>query len=484
MSLPFTLSLAADTQVESPAGGDQLTIRSPRGGVLLAGVTPGVRAAIQALREGGSTAAQLTEIVEAIDSGRQSSGSDLRRLLARLAEETLLCYTAGSAGDRLATATPISPEFQLRDPALEPDRQYVLSRFACCRREGAALVLESPLSHAIVILHDWRGAAMLAAAAAPMTVLHPGTLPGVSREEAVTFLGLLRGAGMLTDLSTNGMTREEECAGLAQWEFHDLLFHTRSRLGRHRSPYGSEYPFIGRIESLPAVRPAWRGQRIPLSRPDLGRLMEQDPPFSRVLEERRSVRDHGVEPITDRELGEFLYRVARVKSRGTGERDQTTSRSYPGAGARYSLELYVVVGECRGLPPGLFHYHPVRHELTRLCGSSPDLAQVLDDARGFGGQADPQVLIILAARFQRMTWKYRSMAYAAILKDVGVLYQTMYLVATAMGLAPCALGGGNADAFARATGTDYYAESSVGEFLLGSSPFRSAGGRPTRDDTG
>lgn len=60
------------------------------------------------------------------------------------------------------------------------------------------------------------------------------------------------------------------------------------------------------------------------------------------------------------------------------------------------------------------------------------------------------------------------MAYAATLKHVGILYQTMYLAATAMGLAPCAVGTGNADLFAEATGLDYYAETSVGEFLLGS----------------
>jgi SagB-type dehydrogenase family enzyme len=77
-------------------------------------------------------------------------------------------------------------------------------------------------------------------------------------------------------------------------------------------------------------------------------------------------------------------------------------------------------------------------------------------------------LIILTARFQRLMWKYQSLAYALILKHVGVLYQTMYLVATAMGLAPCAVGGGNSDLFAQATGLDYYTETSVGEFLLGS----------------
>ena len=79
-----------------------------------------------------------------------------------------------------------------------------------------------------------------------------------------------------------------------------------------------------------------------------------------------------------------------------------------------------------------------------------------------------QVLIVIGARFPRLMWKYASVAYALILKHVGVLYQTMYLVATAMQLAPCAIGGGNADLFARACGTDYYSEGSVGEFLLGS----------------
>jgi hypothetical protein len=35
-------------------------------------------------------------------------------------------------------------------------------------------------------------------------------------------------------------------------------------------------------------------------------------------------------------------------------------------------------------------------------------------------------------------------------------------------MAPCAVGGGDADLFDRAAGTDYYLETSAGEFLLGS----------------
>jgi SagB-type dehydrogenase family enzyme len=69
-----------------------------------------------------------------------------------------------------------------------------------------------------------------------------------------------------------------------------------------------------------------------------------------------------------------------------------------------------------------------------------------------------------------VSWKYEGMPYALSLKHVGVLYQTLYLASTAMGLAPCGLGGGDSDLFARAAGTEYEAETSVGEFILGSLP--------------
>ena len=82
------------------------------------------------------------------------------------------------------------------------------------------------------------------------------------------------------------------------------------------------------------------------------------------------------------------------------------------------------------------------------------------------GGKECDLLITLAARFQRVAWKYRSIAYAVIMKNVGCIYQQMYLVATALSLAPCALGGGNAEHFAQASGLDYYKEGSVGEFTL------------------
>jgi oxazoline/thiazoline dehydrogenase len=51
---------------------------------------------------------------------------------------------------------------------------------------------------------------------------------------------------------------------------------------------------------------------------------------------------------------------------------------------------------------------------------------------------------------------------------VGVVYQCMYLTATAMGLAPCGLGLGDSEVFSKAIHSNLFEETSVGEFLLGS----------------
>src|SRR5581483_7315383 len=121
------------------------------------------------------------------------------------------------------------------------------------------------------------------------------------------------------------------------------------------------------------------------------------------------------------------------------------SRPYPSGGALYELEFYIAVRACDGISPGLYYYDGQQHRLVRLREQTVEVEQLLADA---AGSADiptecVHVLIILAARFQRLAWKYASIAYALILKHVGVVYQTMYLTATAMDLAPCALGSGD-----------------------------------------
>src|SRR5436305_13928089 len=92
-----------------------------------------------------------------------------------------------------------------------------------------------------------------------------------------------------------------------------------------------------------------------LYRPDRDRLERDDPPLARVQAQRRSIRDFDASrPITDRQLGEFLFRVARVTNRHEGEvstpcspmRQDFAARPYPGGGGLYELELYAAIQAC------------------------------------------------------------------------------------------------------------------------------------------
>jgi SagB-type dehydrogenase family enzyme len=168
------------------------------------------------------------------------------------------------------------------------------------------------------------------------------------------------------------------------------------------------------------------------------------------------------------ELGEFLYRAARIKRRFHSGNEEHITRPFPAAGGLYEIEFYLVINKCEGLASNLYRYDGVTHSLELVANANRDTQEMLEDGiRSTVFKGEPHVLLILAARFLRVNWKYESIAYSLILKNVGVIYQTMYLVATAMGLGGCALGGGNALSFGRATGLGYWEESAVGEFLLG-----------------
>ena len=102
-----------------------------------------------------------------------------------------------------------------------------------------------------------------------------------------------------------------------------------------------------------------------------------------------------------------------------------------------------------------------------MCAHS-EFEALLNAAKfAMGAPAVPQILVTIAARFGRTSWKYSSIAYALILKDVGVLMQTFYLMATDMGLGGCAIGTANIDLFAKMTGIEFHVEGPVGQFALG-----------------
>ena len=97
-------------------------------------------------------------------------------------------------------------------------------------------------------------------------------------------------------------------------------------------------------------------------------------------------------------------------------------RPYPSAGAAYELELYLAADKCEGLARGFYHYDAGVHALVQIEVQKQELEALLTGSQyAMGAPAPPQILITISARFARMSWKYSSIAYSLVLKDVGVL---------------------------------------------------------------
>lgn len=423
------------------------------------------------LSTGGIRETDLTNL--AVAQAGASSLIHLYHLLMQLSARGALCYTLRPDGQALATLVPLAAGHPVKPDLARRDQRYTLSRFAYMHKDGERIRLESPLGHGALLLHDWRGCAWISALCRPHNCAAlTEIIPSLDEETALVFLNLLLNAHAVSTTEAQGSGPEDLSTPLGWWEFHDLLFHTRSRGGRHHNPYGGTYHLKGIAPPPPLLKPDMMHQAIPLFKPDLDRLKLTDVPCAAVFEGRRSIRDYDDEqPITLRQLGEFLYRSARIQQvLKTPEDDMDYSyRPHPGGGAIHELEIYPVVGRCDGLKPGIYHYNPLDHQLSVVCYRNQKVDTLLYHAwQTADKRSQPNIYFAITARFQRLQWKYQSVVYAIILKNVGALYQTMYLVATAMGLAPCALGGGNSDLFMQATGLDYYTESTVGEFILGS----------------
>ncbi|GHF53474.1 dehydrogenase [Streptomyces mashuensis] len=467
---PFLLSLVPGTRVQRDDTQGLVTVRH-RWGSTPAG--PGGRPladALTALAQGPVAPDDLTGPLA------ETGVALLLHCLDQLGHT--LCHHATAAGTRpLATAVPLAPEATPRPGPLPPGA-VTLDHAAHLRPLDGTLVAESPRSRFRVRLDDPRTAAVFAPLAGPTTRQQLfAAVPDLTEEEVTDLLTLLHVAGFLHPVDGDGPGAAALPVG---WSFHELLAHDGSRAGLRDRLYGPVFPLRGTEAPAPPVAPARPGRTITLRRPDLDETRREDRTFTDVLESRTSARAYGENPLTVDELATWLYRAARVRTvldaRPEDDRPYAiTSRPYPSAGSAYELELYLAVHRCAGLGRGLYHYDALTHALTALPGGPAEVDALVREGTAATGGPPPDVHVTVASRIKRLSWKYAAHAYALTLKNTGVLLQTLHLVATAMGLSGCILGGGDGETPARAFGLRPHTEIPVGAFVLGS-----AAGRPLR----
>jgi SagB-type dehydrogenase family enzyme len=335
---------------------------------------------------------------------------------------------------------------------------YVTSPFAWIRWSGGAGQVLAPL----------HGKAIDFVEPSVVSILHmfarPRALDGLDAESAEVARALIE-AGAIQAAGDKPAGDKLDAKGVEKglWEPHDSLFHVLSRVGR-----GGSFRFLDVLQPSPLFKPSMTRRQIDLPQ---ALASKADSSVVFALARRRSVRRYGNVPLSLNELGMLLQIVARNRVLKLGQHQvEEGSRAYPSAGALYPLEIYPYVPRqgCVELEPGLYHYRPDRHSLEPLAHGGALRKRLSGEARrsaGIRGRA--WILLNVTARIDRTAWKYEGIAYSLILKELGCLFQTLYLASEAIGLAGCAVGGGPLHELSRAAGLDPWEEPHVGEFFIG-----------------
>jgi oxazoline/thiazoline dehydrogenase len=390
-----------------------------------------------------------------------------RAIISGLASNGFLTFKSARDSPAVVLA-PTSSDFDCVNDVDIRAKTWKISRFCYLHQHDGEIVLRNPKALCFLTIKDSAVLQLLFEFNCP-TARSSLQVPPQIADQFDSIFAMLVQAQAILPCNAHGKTLEDCEPTQRQWDFHDLLFHSSSRLGRSEKPIGGTFRFKGILPPQPAIKPnPWTGDAIPLYVPNLHALFHRDMPLTAALETRRSTRSHSLIPLTLEQLGELLYRSLRNRSHYSNGYGEFTSRPHPSGGASYENEIYVTISACVGIRRGFYYYSPQDHTLCRVAEPCADMEAMLDEAwLATAMMCRPQILLTIASRFNRFNWKYTGMSYAAQLKNVGVIYQTLYLVATAMNIGACGLGTGNADRFARLTGLPYMEEGSIGEFMLG-----------------
>lgn len=145
-----------------------------------------------------------------------------------------------------------------------------------------------------------------------------------------------------------------------------------------------------------------------------------------ALRARRSVRTFEAGGLTATSLSRLLW-AAQGITRDSGY------RTAPSAGALYPLELYVLAGEVKGIPAGVYRYRPRGHSLLPI-GKGDRRSALSGAALGQRCVESGAAVLVLAAAFERTTVKYGKRGVQYVHMEVGSAAQNVYLQAASLGL--------------------------------------------------
>lgn len=467
-------SLREDVLVEDDAESDQLLVVTRWGEVPIRHAAMLVR---ECLRRMSMGPVSLENVIVSAQAGG-SAGSDrskherdeIERILKVLSGSVVHSLALDDVHGPLLSAIPVVQEPTFAPRRIDPSRPVRLSRFAAMRPADDGLILESPLASYSVLIHRPLVTRVVASLNTPNSITELVSVEGIEQPVVADIVAYLVASGVVLLGESPGRFAEDDDPILRRWSHHELLFHSRSRMGRREGPFGAVFPHADE-PAPPLVKPIPLGRRFLLHRPDQSELAD-DPSLTEVLDAHQETASDSTRQLKAQQIGELLFRSARLRTASsrqeTGISYEISDRPYLSISGLYELELYLSIHQCTGLPRGIYHYDPSNHALTLLNDSERDVRALLDAAKVAAGRTQrPAALITITARAERLSWISGGMAYSTTLMHVGALQQIFALTATAMGLSTRAIVVEGSDTADRAMGIAWPGEIQIGECIIG-----------------
>lgn len=181
------------------------------------------------------------------------------------------------------------------------------------------------------------------------------------------------------------------------------------------------------------------GKIIELPNPDLSLFKNHS--LWDTLTRRRTCRDFNGSSVNLSDVSDLLFATfgdQRTPDPTTPENAKVYGyrRTAPSAGGLNCTEAYLWAINIEGIPGGIYHYLPRRHQLEVVSEKLPDypIGTYLCNQNWAN---DMSFAVIMTCKMDKMWWKYpHSRAYRPMLMDVGHLSQTLNLCITAKNLYP------------------------------------------------
>ena len=228
------------------------------------------------------------ELVELLDSGRLrldgpreglNGDGRIAEAVGTLSKNGFLEFVV--AGTDAMVLVPCSREFQPVPIPRVRDGIWRVSRFAYSQYESGEQIVRSPLSDCFLKVRAEEIAAFLNVLRNPTDIADELERFG-DGDEGSAVCGALARAGVMLRCDADGKTIDDTDPSRRQWAFHDLVFHSLSRMGRTEKEIGGTFRFKGELPPTPAIkRHPWTETVLPLPRADIAAHAIRRPPDGR-----------------------------------------------------------------------------------------------------------------------------------------------------------------------------------------------------------